>query len=292
MKVRGLLAIGLVTLVVPVFSSKAEAQNTADATLELTYTLTNVTITDTLTNTTNQAVFQTTAGGGGGDLLFEDFGPNGSTIGAGSSMNPVGSVGSTAANETILVNGLDPFDDDIDINEDSFGIGDSIVLTLGVSASAETPGSVFFAQVNSDNTLFFQSFGDPTEQLEFFFDYSAVLTGTLDSSPLPGTAIAVADNSEVSSTSRDFDTGDSNTVVVATDLFLFGVLSDDSLSVPLNDSASGNFAIAFGPGDSDLTIDFQSELVVNARVNAVPEPNSLALALLLPLSLARRKRRQ
>ena len=260
------LALLLATAVTA--SPSAAVPITADATLELTITLTGVTITDTLTNNSSPAVFETSEQVG--DLLFEDVGPNGSTFGGGSSNNPPGSVGSGSGMETVLLNGLDVFVDPYD--QDSFGIGDSLVTTMEASASAETPDSVYFGQVNSENTLFFSPFGSETDQYTFSFDYSASLTGTLDSTALAGTTLAFADGDEVTGEGEDFDTGEPESFLVLSTYFSLGSGNSSSSAVNLNETATGSFDVAFDPGDSAMSITFASSLVVNARVDPVAQP--------------------
>ena len=279
------LTICYLAVVIVGTSFETQAQNTADATLELTFTLTDVTITDTLTGNTSPATFETTTQAG--DLMFEDIGPNGNTFAGGSSNNPPGSVGSASASEDILLNGLDPFVDDYD--QDSFGIGDSLVSTMNASASAETPGSVFFGQVSSENQLYFSVFGDDTDSYTFFFDYSAALTGTLDSSSLPGATLAIGDGDEVSGLADTTVAGPSNEFVVLTDYFNLSLFNSSNVAVPIDQSDSGSFEVAFDPGDNDLSITFLSTLVVNARVDEVPEPTTGTLVLML-FCLARRRR--
>lgn len=244
-------------------SLAARAQNTADATLELTFTLTNVTITDTVANTSRVATFETS--NEVGDLLFEDIGPNSSTFDGGSPNNPPGSVGSAFASEQVSLNGLDPFVDFYD--QDSFGIGDSLVLTMNVSASAETPGSVFFAQVAGDNTLFFSVFGSETDQFTFSFDYSAVLTGSLDSSFLPGTTLVTSSGDEVSGLADSTVSGPPNSFLVEFDYFQLNEFNSTDMFESVDRMASGSFDVAFDPGDDQLSITFLSSLLVNARVD-------------------------
>jgi hypothetical protein len=288
MKRRRVFVVGLASAAWLGATLSAQAQNTADATLELTITLTGVTITDAIGNTT-QALFETSSEAG--DLRFEDIGPNGSTFTGESPNNPPGSVGTASASETVLLNGLDPFDDNVDINQDSFGIGDSLVSTMTASASAQTPGSVFFGQVESESVLFFSVFGDETDRYTFHFDYSAVLTGSLDSSALPGATLAFGDGDEVSGSADTTVAGPPNDFVVEADFFHLGMFNGGNTLVPLNEMASGSFDVAFNPGDDGLSITFRSGLVVNAGVEEVPEPTSLALLMLatsLPLAIRRR----
>ena len=204
--------------------------------------------------------------------------------------NPPGSVGTASAAESVLLNGLDPFDDD-SIDQDSFGIGDSLVSTMTASASAQTPGSVFFGQVESDNVLYFSVFGVETDQYTFHFDYSAVLTGSLDSSSLPGVTLAFGDGDEVNGSADSTLAGPPNNFVVEANYFDLGTFNNSNTLIPLNEMTSGSFEVAFNPGDDVLSIHFLSSLIVNAGVDAVPEPASLGLLMLaLPLQLAIRRR--
>lgn len=232
------LAIGLATVAILIATSAAQAQNTADATLELTITLTGVTITDTNTGNSTSATFETTSEAG--DLIFEDIGPNGSTFMGESPNNPPDSVGTASASESVLLNGLDPFVDDYD--QDSFGIGDSLVSTMTASASAETPGSVFFGQVASENVLYFSVFGTETDQYTFHFDYSAALSGSLDSSSLPGATLASGDGDEVSGLAESTLAGPPNDFVVAADYFSLGTFNNANTLIPLNEMASSSFS--------------------------------------------------
>jgi len=81
-------------ILVLALSAQVRAQNFADATLELSLTLTDVTITDTLTGSTGSAIFETSSEPG--DLIFEDIGPNGFAVSGGSQANPPGSIGSAS----------------------------------------------------------------------------------------------------------------------------------------------------------------------------------------------------
>lgn len=267
-------------------SASAKAQNTADATLELTIRLDRITKTDTLTNSTTDAILENSSEVG--DLIFEDFGPNGSVAFGGSPTNPVGSVGAATASEAILVNGLDPFIDDI--TEDTFGIGDSFVSTMTVTSSAMTPGSVFFGQVNSENSLFFSSFLDETDRFTFHFEWAAVLTGDLDNS-LDGISLAFGDGTDVTALADSTVSGTPNEFLVASDFFNLGTAWGVDGLLQVSEIDSGSFDVAFDAGDSDLQISFRSGLIVNARVAAVPEPasGSLVLAMLVPLAIRRRR---
>ncbi|WP_425397399.1 hypothetical protein [Aeoliella sp.] len=274
-KLHRAFIVGTVSILSLCSSFAAQAQNTADATLELTFTLTGVTITDTLTNNTSPATFETSTEVG--DLVFEDIGPNGSTFTGESPSNPPGSIGSASASEEVLLNGLDPFVDDYDL--DSFGIGDSLVTTMNASASAQTPGSVFFGQVSSENILYFSVFGAETDLYTFSFDYSAVFTGTLDSTWMPGITLAIGDGDSVIGAADSTIAGPSSEFVVASNYFSLSEFNDSNAVVPLNEMTSGSFDVAFGPGDDGLSISFLSSLVVNAGVAEVPEPSTCALAL-------------
>lgn len=251
-----------------VASPAAAAPNTADATLELTVTLTGVTIFDTISGTSFPATIETSEEPG--DVLFEDAGPNGFTADGGSSNNPPGSVGSSGTSETVLLNGIDLDEGEYDM--DSFGIGDSLVTTMEVSATAETPGSVFFGQVNSENTLFFSHFGADTDQFTFSFDYSASLTGTLDSTAQPGVASVFATGDEVTGEAEDTLAGPPNSFLAASDFFSFASFNDDNAIESLDELASGSFDVTFDAGDNTLSITFASSLVVNARVEDVLTP--------------------
>lgn len=244
-------------------SLSASGQNTADATLELTFTLTGVTITDTLSNNTFPAIFETSEEPG--DLLFEDIGPNSSTFDGQSPNNPPGSIGSGSASEQVSLNGLDPFVDDYDM--DSFGIGDSLVLTMNAFASATTPWSVFFGQVSSENILFFSVFGSETDQYTFSFDYSAVLTGSLDSSALPGNTLVVSSGDEIVGAADSTVAGPESSFLVAADYFQLNEFNSTSSVESVSESVSGSFDVAFDPGDDQLSISFISSLVVNAVVD-------------------------
>ncbi len=286
MKPHRVSAIGAVSALVLSAALTAHGQIIADATLEVTYTLTDVTITDEFGNSF-PATFETT--NEVGDLIFEDIGPNSSTFAGEAGDNPPGSVGSASASEDVSLNGLDPFVDFYD--QDSFGIGDSLVLTMNAFASAETPDSVFFAQVDSENTLFFSQFLNPTDQLTFSFDYSAEITGTLDSSALPGTSLVVTEDSEVIGYADVTEAGPPNSFLAAMDLFDFTEFNDSGV-VPLMDLVTGSFDVAFDPGDDLLEITFLSRLVVNARVDPIPEPAAGTLVLgFAACFLARRRQR-
>lgn len=281
------LAVSVALVVLLGMSAAALAQNTADATLQLTFTLTDVTITDEF-DTTTSVTFETSSESG--DVRFEDIGPNSGTFTGESPNNPPNSVGSASASEEVSLNGLDPFEDDYDL--DSFGIGDSLVLTMHAFASAETPGSVFFGQVSSENVLYFSVFGLETDRYTFYFDWSAVLTGTLDSSWMPGSTLAIGEGDEVNGHADYTESSIENDFVVETDYFDLSQFNNSGLLLPLNEMDSGSFQVAFDPGDDGLSITFLAGLVVNAGVE-VPEPAScvlLGLALLYPVSMRRRLR--
>ncbi|QDT69670.1 hypothetical protein MalM25_26090 [Planctomycetes bacterium MalM25] len=265
---RRSLFLGLLPAIALIAAPAAAAPNTADATLELTITLTGVTITDTVSGTSFPAVFETS--NEVGDLLFEDAGPNGFTADGGSSNNPPGSVGSGGASETVLLNGIDLDEGEYDM--DSFGIGDSLVTTMEVSATAETPGSVFFAQVNSENTLWFSHFGADTDQFTFSFDYSATLTGSLDTTGSPGVTSVTVDDAEVIGGAEDTLSGSSISFLAASDFASFASFNDDNTVENLDELASGTFDVAFDAGDNALSITFASSLVVNAGVEDVLTP--------------------
>lgn len=275
MRFNHLTLIGLAAFAILKAAEAAHGQNSANAKLELTFTLTAVEITDTLTGNSMPATFETSTGVG--DIVFEDIGPNGNTYTGGSPSNPIGSIGSGTAEEKVLLNGLDPFVDDYDL--DSFGIGDSLVSTMTVSATATTPGSVFFGQVSSDNTLYFSTYGSDTDRFTFYFDYTAVITGNLDSSWMPGVTLGFGDGDEVNATADTTLAGPPSSFVVASNYFDIGYYNTSNTAVPLNDATSGSLVVEFAPGDNSLRITFLSNLVVNAEVASIPEPSSAVLAL-------------
>lgn len=289
MKLHRASALGALSALILNVPLAAHGQITAEATLEVTFTLTGVTITDTLTNNTYPATFETTSDVG--DLIFEDIGPNTSTFDGGTTTNPPGSVGSGNASEDVSLNGLDPFVDFYD--QDSFGIGDSLVLTMNASASAETPGSVFLGQVASENILYFSVFTADTDQFTFSFDYSVVLSGALDSSAVPGTTLVVSSGDEVKGLAESTVVGPPNSFLVASNYFDLSEFNSTSGLVSVDEIASGSFDVTFDPGDDQLSISFLSTLVVNARADAVPEPTSCSLLLgLAACCLARGGRRR
>lgn len=270
-------------------AAQASAANTADAQLVLTFTLDDVIITDTLTNHSTSATFETSSEVG--DLIFEDIGPNSWAPSGGAPANPVGSIGSASSSESVLFNGLDPFIDDYD--QDSFGIGDSVVLTMNVSASATTPGSIFFAQVASDIVLYFGVYGEETDQYTFRFTYDAQLTGTLDNTSLPGNVLAFGEGFNVNGHADSTVAGPPNDFEVFDALpdesyFFLGAFNAPNTFLPLNESDTNTFDVVFDPGDSSLSINFLSGLLVNATVE-VPEPTSLGLLLIGGLPLLKRR---
>lgn len=263
---------------------QASGQNTADATLVLTITLDDVLLTDEVGNSSS-ATFENSTNPVG-DLLFEDIGSGGGTTGGAASFSPPGSIGTHSASQITLLNGLDPEIDDID--NDSFDIGDSLVATLTTSASATTPGSRFFAQANSENILSFSSYLDPADKLTFLFSYTAELMGTLDNSYAPGVSLALSTDNTVDAHVDSPDVGPPYDFNVATDHFQFFPINFGDSVLPVSESTSGSFQVEFAPGDYGLSITFASSLVVNAEVEAVPEPSTLWLASLALLPWRRR----
>ncbi|XAL99877.1 PEP-CTERM sorting domain-containing protein [Phycisphaeraceae bacterium D3-23] len=265
------LMIGCLAVSACFVVSEARA-NAADARLQLTFTLDDVIYTDTATNEMRSAVFETSSEVG--DLQFEDFGPNTNTFMGGGPSNPPGSVGFGSASEMQLVNGLDPFVDDIDM--DAFGIGDSFMLTMDAFATVSTPGAVFFGQVASDAELFFTSFSDTSVAFTFEFSYEAELTGSLDTTFLPGSTSVFGEGLNVNGRAVDDASGNEYMfevfdAVPDTPYFDFVEFHSADSVLPLGDSASGSFSVAFNPGDSDLSINFLSGLTVNARIDDVTE---------------------
>lgn len=264
-------------------SCPAAAANTADAQLVLTITLDDVLMNGS--SATFDTSFET------GNIGFSDIGPNGFTLADGFSNNPPGSVGSANAAISYSLNGLDPFVDDYDM--DSFGIGDSVVVTMNASASATTPGSIFFAQVSEQLTLSFESFASDTDQFTFYFSWEAHLTGNLDNTSAPGSVLALADGLDVGGEVQspafgnpyDFLVWDSD---VEGPYFSLGQFNASMTADTLDEMDSGTFEVEFNPGDYDMAINFYSDLVVNATVE-VPEPSSLALLGLGGLIAARRR---
>lgn len=262
----------------------AAAANTADAQLVLT-----ITLDDVLMNGSS-ATFDTSSEAG--NIGFSDIGPNGYTIADGFSTNPPGSVGSANADISYSLNGIDPFEDDYDM--DSFGIGDSVVVTMNASASATTPGSIFYGQVNDQLTLYFESFASDTDQFTFSFSWEAHLTGNLDNTSAPGSVLALADGLDVGGEVQSPAFGNSYDFLVWDSdadgpYFSLGQFNPSMTADTLDEMANGTFEVEFNPGDYDMTINFYSDLVVNATVD-VPEPSSLALLALGGLCLARRRR--
>ena len=257
--------------------------NTADAQLVLTFTLDQVLL--------NGSAAQFETSDQAGDILFEDVGPNGNTSNGGRSGNPPGSIGGGSASISYSLNGIDPFVGNYD--QDSFGIGDSLVMTMNASASATTPGSLFFAQVTDEATLYFSTFGGPTDQFTFQFSYDAELTGTLDNTAFPGdVALALAQGNAIFAEVESPESGPGYSFDVFSGddppYFQFFDINSAGTQQNLNDTTNGSFDVVFAPGDNGLSITFDTNLVVNAEV--IPEPGSLALLGLGGLLIARRRR--
>lgn len=296
MKTQPLLKCLTASVSVGLVTAAAHAAITADADLVLTFTLTDVVITDTLTDTSESAIFETSQEVG--DVIFEDVGPNGGALAKGADTNPANSIGSASATETVSLNGLDVFEDDYDM--DSFGIGDSVVITLNTFASATTPGSVFFGQAGGGLVLdtpalelYFSILGEETDQYSFFFDYEAEFSGTLDGTALPGTTLAFAEGLSVQGRAGSTLDGPESLFDVFDEpdlpYFNLGAVNHDQAIEPFNEQASGSFEVAFNPGDNDLGVLLDYSLIVNARVD-VPEPSSLGLLALGSLVSLRRRR--
>ncbi|MGB0744237.1 MAG: hypothetical protein ACPGSB_06895, partial [Opitutales bacterium] len=209
----------------------------------------------------------------------------------------LGATGSNLESETVFFNGVDISNDDFITSDTSIGPGDTIVVTQNVQATISSPGATtFFSQVQSEVTLSFDSFlNSDDERFLFDFDVQAELSGNFDLS-MPGSALALADGTEIFAQSDSTLTGDPDDFILfageldnyyeffeSTDSVTFTEFSDTSITL--------NIPVEFSPGDQLQSITFRSGLLVNA-VTPIPEPSAgffLVTAFGLAASIRRRR---
>ena len=274
-RLAGLVCMVAVAACLTAAPVRAE-ENFADVQVKITFTLTDILITNTDTNATRQAQV-------GLDYDLNNFGINSLEFAGEAGTNPPASVGDANASETVIAAGVDAFHDDVL----SFDPGDTIEITMDVFSAATTPGSTFFAQIDSDISLGYTLYdGGFNEQFSFFFDYEATIIGTLDTA-LPGQTLAFGEGNNIR-ISEGF--ADAYEVFPFDPYFELGQFNFAGL-LALDDATAEPFVIDIASGVEDVQIQFLSRSLVNATV-AIPEPATASLlvaGMMLMLSARRRR---
>lgn len=227
-----------------------------------------------------------------GEASFSDIGVNSSFFGGGS----LGATGSNFEAETVFFNGVNVADGDFSPVDHTIGPGDSIVVTQNVQATASSLDATFFSQVESEITPSFDSFlNSDDERFLFDFDVQAELSGEFDLT-MPGSALAIADGTEIFAESDSTVSGDPNEFILfGGDLANYYDFTESTNLVSLTSfNETGitlNIPVEFSPGDQQQSITFRSGLTVNA-VTPIPEacpstatapgPRSMVCSSLMP----------
>ncbi|MEO1236082.1 MAG: PEP-CTERM sorting domain-containing protein [Planctomycetota bacterium] len=241
--------------------------------LRLTLTLESVTVQNTQTQSRPAAVPSA-------DFSLNAVSIDGVLTDGGDPANPAGSVGGGTAGRSVTVNGAEvPGSGGTGF---SLGVGDAFVLVLTASASAETPGSVFFGSATGGVGLGFvnniDELEDPEEQaFTYSFGYTAELIGAAAGGFGPD---AMADlravGLEVGAVASDPDGSAVVSVVSAIDFFTLEGDGTDGGVAGIRESASGRVDVVLEAGDVDPLITFRADLLARAGV-PVPEPSAAAL---------------
>lgn len=256
--VFGVVSIGITALLL--VSAPASATSTASATLVFTLDFQGAFFTDTLIGAVDGTDYQL-------DPLFNwvDSPPQSNT-----------GVGSAAITGNIMVNGS-PLKTNIPLQED-----DQIIFTISGNASATGPGSDYSAFYENNAQIYGTLNSFVEDSLTFVFDWSAVLTTTLDSEPIDGDAFAFSDGSGAGGVLWGSPTG-----------FAFGDGADGIPTMP-GDNASGQIQIVVNfLNNPDFNVSLNHSLRVRAVGGAIPEPSTallLGLGSLGLLGFARRVR--
>ncbi|MEO0529546.1 MAG: hypothetical protein AAF266_03110 [Planctomycetota bacterium] len=212
-----------------------------------------------------------------------DAGANTAFFGGGSPNNPFGAVGSSSATEEVLFAGVDVEDPDFNAFDTGLFPGDTIVVTQNVETSALTPDAIFFAQIDSEVSLFFDSFGNEDQRFLFDFDVEADLVGEFDLGTTADSASVIAEGTEIVGFADSTVSGEPNEFILfagENDRF-YDIVSFTGTGtagvIPVTGSGNPiNVPIEFSPGDNQFEITFRSSLVVNARTGAADPDTGLA----------------
>lgn len=249
---------------------KAQADVTANAELVLTITLNDIFLIEA--DDTGVSAFDVFA------IEVADVGGNTNFFGGGSPANPPGAIGSHSESESILFAGFDI--DDPSFNAFDVGLmpGDTIVITQSVEAVSSTFDTTFFSQIDSDVSISFDSFGNDDQRFLFDFDVQAKLTGEFDLSTMAGSALVLAQGTEIGGLAESTVVGDDNEFILFAgpndNYYDFFSSTTTNAVVPVSETSQPlNIPVEFSPGDNQFTISFRSSLLVNS-VSVVPEVSS------------------